>query len=333
MKKYIVILCHILFFSVFNTSFAATKNVIIIETMPVKVITEHTQAIIEYFQMLNIKDINVKVLKADGNKDKAVSLLKDAIAEQKPDAVISLATLASQATYSVLKDTGIPMIFAVVADPIGAGIIEKENKPTGTNVTGRIYSMFRNVKIEMLMRILDAKKTIRFGVIHSDYPSSVGDLKGVKMACASYGNIEFVTYEIPYVSDSQQFDKMFAQVKDGVKALEDKIDYWWYVSGPLAETDEYHHIIMSNSKKMVAMGHRVDNVKEGAMMAISPDFAASGREVAKLTLEVLDGKPVGTIPVTTPANFTLSVNLSQIVKHGFTLPSDMLKLAGKNVYR
>lgn len=333
MKHNYLMITLILIFSVFNISYADSRNILIIETMPVKVITEHTKAIKEYFDLLNIKDIDLKVLKAEGSREKAVKLLEDALQKKKPDVVISLATLASMAVHDVLQDKGIPQVFAVVADPVGAGIIKKENVPTGTFVTGRIYSMFRKTKIDMLMRILDTKEKIRLGVIHSDYPSAVGDLKGIVKAASANPNIEFVSYSFPYINDSAQFDKMFDNVKEGIAAIEDKIDYWWYVAGPLAEMDEYHTVIKNNSSKLVAMGHRVANVKDGALMAVSPNFAAGGREVAKLALEILDGKDAGLIPVTTPENFTLAVNLTEIVSRGLKLPSDMLKLAGENVFR
>ncbi|PLX68994.1 MAG: hypothetical protein C0603_04720 [Denitrovibrio sp.] len=333
MKKTLYLLIIAILFTAFNTSYAKTKNILIIETMPVKVITEHTKAITEYFEMLGIKDLNIKVLKAEGSKEKSLNLLNGEIQKAIPDAVITLATLSSMASHKVLMENNIPQIFAVVADPVGAGIISKENAPTGTNVTGRIYSMLRGTKIDMLMRVLQPNKKIKFGVIHSDYPSAVGDLKGLRKSIPANTDIEFISYEIPYINDSKSFYKMFDQVKDGVQALDDKIDYWWFVAGPLAERNEYHQAILKNSNKTIAMAHRPTQVKDGALMSVAPNFEAGGREIAKITLEILNGKDPGSITVTAPENFILSVNISKIIKLGLFLPSDMLKLAGNNVYK
>ena len=68
-------------------------------------------------------------------------------------------------------------------------------------------------------------------------------------------------------------------------------------------------------------------------MHITPNLEAAGREVALLADKILKGKDPGQIPVTPPLKFDLGFNLSTALKLKIVIPPDMLKLAGKNIYR
>ena len=75
------------------------KRIIVIETMPVPVVTEH----LRWF-MTGMKDLgyidgvnaDIVVLKAQGDRQRAVTLLKKELEARKPDLVVTFATLASR---------------------------------------------------------------------------------------------------------------------------------------------------------------------------------------------------------------------------------------------
>lgn len=328
----------ILLFSVSPAS-AELKRIIVIETMPVPVVLEHSLAFMAGMEELGYKNgenAEFLMIKAKGDKARAVSLLEKAVAEKKPDLVVTFATLASQAAHQVLKNSKVPIVFSVVSDPIGAGLIKEVGRPTGTNITGRIYTLFRETKVKLLMRLLKQKhgsNTIRLGVIHSDYPSSKGDIKTLKKIASQMEGVEFINYEFPYRKMPAGLDDMLAEYAKGISELEDKVDYWFQVSGPLGEVEDTIKVLVKAGKLPTAYGNTLRAVELGALMTVNPNFEEGGKEAARLAQKVLQGTDPGTIPVLAPENFDLGINLTTAMKLGIAVPSDMMTMAEGHIYR
>jgi len=250
--------------------------------------------------------------------------------------VVTIATLASQTAAKLLKDTDVPVLFFQVSDPVGAGLIKQINAPTGTNITGKVNTVNRNAKIEMLFQLVSqivVHRPIRFGIIHSTYPSSMGDIRELEMIAKRRGDITFVPYEIEYKKVPTGLPAMIEGTKKGIKALQDKVDFWVEPLGPLGESFEYTQAIMRLSTTPIVLGAKEDSVKTGALMHVTPNIEASGRETALLASQILEGRDPGTIPVTPPLNFDLGINITTALKLKIIIPPDILKLAGNHVYR
>jgi len=315
------------------------KKVILIETMPVPAVLEHSRWFqiqlkeIGYEQNKNLK---LTILKANGDRQLAEKLLSAELARGNPDLVVTIATLASQTAAKLLKDTDVPILFFQVSDPVGAGLVKQINTPTGTNIAGKVFTVNRDAKIEMLFRLVSQiaiHKPIRFGFIHSTYPSSLGDIRELKMVAKRRGDIAFVPYEVEYRKVPAGLSAMIEDTKKGIKALEGKVDFWVEPLGPLGESFEYTQTILEYSTIPIVFGIKLDSVKRGALMHVTPNMEASGRETALLAGEILRGKDPGTIPVTPPSNFDLGINITTALKLKIVIPPDILQLARKHVYR
>jgi len=81
------------------------------------------------------------------------------------------------------------------------------------------------------------------------------------------------------------------------------------------------------------MGQKMESVKLGALLHITPDLEAGGREAAKMVDAILKGADPGKIPVKPPAKFQLGINLTTALKLNIVVPPDILGLAGNHVYR
>jgi len=315
------------------------KKVILIETMPVPSVLDHSRWF--QFQLKEMgyeqnKNLKLTILKANGDRQLSEKLLYAELARGNPDLVVTIATLASQTAAKLLKDTDIPILFFQVSDPVGAGLVKKINSPTGTNITGKVFTVNRDSKIEMLFRLVNqitAHRPIRFGFIHSTYPSSLGDIRELKVVAQRHGDIAFVPYEVEYRKVPAGLSAMIQDVKKGIKALEGKVDFWVEPSGPLGESYEYTQTILEYSAVPIVFGTKLDSVKRGVLMHVTPNMEASGRETALLADEILSGKDPGTIPVTPPSNFDLGINITTALKLKIVIPPDILQLAGKHVYR
>ena len=322
-----------------SVSYAASKRIIVIETMPVPVVIEHSRWFKSNMAALGYtdgKNAEFVMIKAEGSRNRALKLLRKALDAKKTDIVVTFATLASQAAWEVLKDSGTPVLFSVVSDPVGAGLIQKVGDPTGTNITGTVATISRETKIEMVLKILKKKAgagKIRFGSVYSSYPSSIGDITGLKEIAAKMKNVEFISYELPYRNLPEGLETMLIDYARGIKALEPKVDYWWQTSGPLYEVEDTTHLQMKLSKLPVAYGVTLRSVELGALMTINADFREGGKETARLADLILKGTPPGNIPVIAPKNFNMGLNLKTAMDIGVTIPSDMMSLAGKHIYQ
>jgi putative ABC transport system substrate-binding protein len=315
------------------------KRVILLETMPVPAVLEHSKWFQTQLREMGYeegKNLNLTILKAEGDRELAEKLLSAELAKGNPDLVVTIATLASQTAAKLLNDTDIPILFFQVSDPVGAGLVKQINAPTGTNITGKVYTVSRDAKIEMILRLVGqtvAHRPVRFGFIHSTYPSALGDIRELKHIEKARDDIVFIPYEIQYKEVPAGLPAMLEETKRTVKTLEDKIDFWIEPMGPLGETAEYTRILLENSAIPIVLGTKLDSVKMGALMHVTPNMEASGRETALLADQILKGKDPGQIPVTPPSDFDLGINLTTALRLNIVVPLDILQLAGEHVYR
>jgi putative ABC transport system substrate-binding protein len=318
---------------------ADTKRIIVLETMPVAAVVEQSRHFRHHLERMATEDgipLEVVLLKAGGDRTRAERLLQEAVSGAPPDLVVAVATMAAQAAVARLGGTKTPILFLCVSDPVGAFIVEAVGVPTGTNITGRVYTVSRRSKIRMVMRLVEQRKgshPIRFGFIHSSYPSAVGDIEALQNIARERADVTFVAHQLPYRQVPDGLPAMLADVKKAIEALADPVDYWWEPSGPLGETTEYTRTLLAESEHAIAFGTKLSSVEMGALLHVTPDWEASGRETAAIARAILNGADPGSIPVTPPETFLLGLNLTTALKLGLVIPPDLMQLAGPHVYR
>jgi putative tryptophan/tyrosine transport system substrate-binding protein len=315
------------------------KRVILLETMPVPVVLKHSEWFVKQMNELGYiqgDNMDLVVLKADGDRNKAETVLKKAVGKQKPDIVVTNATLASQTAKKILEKTNIPIVFMTVSDPVGAGLISKIGVPTKTNITGKVHMIDRETRINMVMRLIRPaykKKPVRIGFIHSSYPSSVGDLRDLSEVSKKRDDVIFLSYEVRYRKVPEGLPGMLEDTIEGIEALNDNVDCWWEPSGPLGEVAEYSHLLLTHSSHPIVMGTKLKSVELGALLHLTPKIETSGRETAIMVDAILKGAHPGNLPPLPPSDFDIGINLKNSLKHNIVIPPDLLKLAGKQIYR
>ena len=96
---------------------------------------------------------------------------------------------------------------------------------------------------------------------------------------------------------------------------------------------KYTQTLLENSNVPIVLGTKLDSVKMGALMHVTPNLEASGRETALLADKILKGEDPGQIPVAPPLHFDVGLNLTTALRLKIVIPPDMLQLAGEHVYR
>jgi putative tryptophan/tyrosine transport system substrate-binding protein len=340
-KKLFVIFLFVIFFLFWFSSGVSgeLKRVVVIVTMPVATCEAHLKWFVTQLNDLGYKNgsnMDLTIIRANGNRKYAEDELKKYLKDGKPDVVATIATLASQAALKVLKGSDVPIFFFQVSDPVGASLIEKIGVPTGTNVTGRVFNVPGEIRLNLASRLIGqttSKRPIRFGYIHSTYPSAMGDIKELKEIVKKRTDFIFESYQVMYEKVPDGVPQMLANVKKGIQAISGKVDFWWQPQGPLGEINDYTQLLLKYSKIQVAIGNNQACVKKGALLHITPDLEASGREAAIFVDAILKGADPGEIRVTPPGKFQIGINLTTALKLNIVVPPDMLDLAGDHVYR
>ncbi len=315
------------------------KRIVILETMPVTSVLENTKWFLVYLKEMGYKDglnIDIEILKAEGDFTLAERLLKNALSKGRPDLLVTNATLATKTAYKMLKGSDVPILFIGVSDPVGAGLVQKIGRPTGTNITGIVHIFPRQKKIDFVLRLLGNKfknRSMRVGYIHSTYPSSMGEIEIFKKLTENRKDIVFVPYKIMYRKVPDELDAMLDDVIRGIKHLEGRIDFLWEPQGPFGQSPEYTETLLKHSTMPIILGINPKSVKKGALLSLSPSFKATGEKAAMIADAILNGKNPGEIPVTSPDDFSLGINLKTALDIDIAIPSDIMEMAGENIYR
>lgn len=317
-----------------------SKTIVLLESMPVPAVLEHSDWFLDELKVLGYTDggnMNLIRLNAMGDRRRARNLLENVLQETRPDLVVTNATLASQEAMPYLAKANIPQLFFTVNSPVDAGLIQALGQATGTNITGKSYSLTQSVKIVNLSNLigqLPLQRPIRLGIIYSSYPSSISDVKTLSAAANERDDVVFLPHLIPYREVPAGIPAMLADAGTGLAELENEVDFWWQPVGPLGELDEYAEMLHTGSSHPIAFGATLKSVKHhGALLYMSPDREQYGRETARVAHAILSETDPGTIPPTPPAGYILAFNLKTALELNIVVPSEMFKLAGEHVYQ
>ncbi|MEG3638863.1 ABC transporter substrate-binding protein [Magnetococcus sp. PR-3] len=334
----LLLLLALLLFSTSTLHASPRYRVIVMPSMSVPTITGQTAAFIKHLDRLGFRDqhnLDLQILHPQGDRSRARQLLSQAVASKRPDLVVTSATLASQEAMDLLAEDQIPLLFMTVADPVGAGLVPALGQVNKRPISGRANAVDRSILLDMVKRILTTptkQRPIRIGLIHTDYPSAVGDAQLLEQVIASEPLITLEQIIIPYQPIPKHLPMLQEHLIQAIQALEDRVDYWWSAHGPLADNDHYLSQFKQHSKHPMLFGIDLKSVKRGALIHISPDMDAAGQEVAHLASAILLGASPGEIPVAVPKQITMSINLATAIRMNLVIPSQMMELAKGNLY-
>ena len=314
------------------------QTILVVETMPVPTIEQHKTVFLETLAAADPSGpYTIIQFQADGDFQKAAEFLRTQQSIAKPDLVVTFATLATQAAVSVFgPESGVPVIFAVVVDPVGAGIVREMGVPSGTNVSGVVYTVDRKIKIATALELLASApgfSSVRVGIAHSSYQSARDDVALLRKAGQAFPRFQIVDGEFPYLPVPSGIPAMREQLAQVVRTLEPVVDWWWEAVGPMSERPKSVADILEVSSKPVLLATHPDGVADGALLSIAPDPIASGRRLAGMALEILAGAKPGDLPVLPAPDFESAVNLGTARRYGLVIPPYLLELAGRHVYQ
>lgn len=252
---------------------------------------------------------------AQGNIATANLIAKQILGEQ-PDVAVGIATPTAQACAQAIKD--IPIVFAAVTDPVGAGLVQSLEKPGG-NITGTSDMSPIERQLELILEFLPKLKTI--GVIYnSGEANSVTLVKVLKQEASKKG----IAVEEATVSNS-------AGVFQAAKSLIGRAEAV-YIPTDNTVVSAFEAITqIGYQAKLPVFAADTDSVARGAIAALAVDYYKMGRQTGEMVSRVFKGANPGAMPVETLREFNIHLNPGSAAKMGLDVPESVLKKADKIV--
>jgi putative tryptophan/tyrosine transport system substrate-binding protein len=232
----------------------------------------------------------------------------------KVDLILTMTTPATLAAKMATSGTGLPVVFAVVTDPVGAGIVDSMQQPGG-NITGVAFGIQEPRRLEWLVRIAPDIKQIYVPFNPNDR-SPVLALNIVRKAAAKLG-VNLITRE---VHDSETLN-------DAVLNIPAEADAVYNLPDSLVGTRLTDLMTMAAQLKLPTSTPNISRVKQhDGLTSYGFDQHLYGKQAARLADRIFKGARAADLPVEM-ADFFLVINLKVAKTIGLTIPDEILRQA------
>jgi putative ABC transport system substrate-binding protein len=265
------------------------------------------------------KNIFYDFQKANADPAAEESAIKKFIADNV-DLVFTITTGTTINAKKFVKDTSIPLIFAIVTVE-GSGLVENSRHPGG-NITG-VRTPGADVTLKRLEILLEiAPKLKRLWTPYKkNYPPVVDALEKL-LPAAEAAHVEIIQAPAEKISewktDLDARDRLRDPGVDAILIMPDIFsqspDAWALISGFAAR------------HKLPIAGNSSATVRQGAVFTFSADYVESGELAAVLADKIFKGTPAGTIPLITPEP-RLRINYRTADELGLEINQGLLKMA------
>lgn len=241
---------------------------------------------------------SVEILYDNCNADSAVlnQIIANFVAE-KVDLMVAVATPVAMAMQAATEDNQIPVIFAAVSDPEGAGLVESNDAP-GANLTGTSDYLDTTAVMKLIFAANPDTKTV--GLLYDQgQDSSTAPIADAKAFLDANG-INYIEHTGTTVDEVMLAAQSF--VSDKVDAIFTPTDNTIMT----AELAIYETLAEAGIPHYTGADSFALN---GAFLGYGVDYANLGVETANMVSEVLlNGADPATLPVMTFDNGTATVN-------------------------
>jgi putative ABC transport system substrate-binding protein len=225
-----------------------------------------------------------------------------------PDVIFVTGTAAMvpllQATHTV------PIVFAGVADPVGAGFVDTMAHPGG-NATG-----FIQFEYSLSGKWVELLKQIAPGVT-PNIPNGIGQFAIIQSVAPSVG-VEVTAMNMRDAGEIERAVTAFARSPNGGLIV---------TSSALALAHRELIIALAAQHKLPAVYYRRYYVDKGGLASYGYDIVQQFRSAAGYVDRILKGEKPAEMPVQAPTKYELVINLKTSKALGLEIPSSVLARA------
>ena len=260
------------------------------------------------------KSISVEYRDAEGHADRLPALAAELVA-LKVDVIVTVDTPPTQAAKQATST--IPIVIAVSADPVGAGLVSSLGHPGG-NITGLslLAPETDQKNLELLKEALP--KTRRVAMIFD--PKNRGMMLRLNTIKTAALNLAIELQSIPALSPNELAGALRTVANDPPDAL--------IVLSPIYAA--YRNEVMEfalKTKVPLAVDTRGLAGEPGALLSYGANLSELFRKAATFVDKILKGAKPADLPVEQPTKFELVINLKTAKALDLTIPPTLLARA------
>jgi putative ABC transport system substrate-binding protein len=239
------------------------------------------------------------------------------LAQSKADVIVTGGTSAAQALKAATST--IPIVMAIIGDPVAAGLVSNLARPAG-NLTGFsiVAPELGGKRLEMLKEMVPDVSAVAV-LLNNKNPQSQIELKEMRSAAQAMG-LQLYPTEI---STEVGLEDAFATMnKAAVQALV-------VLTDPILFSQRKRAVDLANKNRLPAIYFFQGFAEEGGLISYGPSDADLFRRTAGYVDRILKGAKPGDLPIEQPTKFELFINLKAAKMLGIVIPESFLLRADK----
>ena len=260
------------------------------------------------------RNLQIELRWSAGDADRIATFATELVGAQ-PDVIFCSATVVTAALHR--ETTTIPIVFAIVGDPVGAGFVASLARPGG-NITG-----FTSSEPAMGGKWLSLLKEIAPGIKRAAFMLNPETAPGGgKHYLASFeaaaGSLGIEPVAMPVRSD--------AEIETAIAALGAEqsglVEFSPFLAAHIGT------VISSTARhKVPAIFEGTQFARKGGLIAYGVSFTDMFRRAATYVDRILRGERPADLPVQTPTKFEMIINLQTARALGLNVPPRLLATA------
>jgi putative ABC transport system substrate-binding protein len=259
------------------------------------------------------RNITIEYRWANGQTDQFALLAAELVK-------LNVAVIATWGTATALAakyaTASIPIVFTVVGDPVGSGLVASLARPGG-NVTGTSTQHQDTVgkRMQFLHELVPAMRRLAM-LANIGNPADLEEKNEVQQASGRLG-LELVPLD---VRNGEEIAPAMVVLKGRAQAL--------YVASDALFANNRERINRLALEAQLPTMHGFREMAEaGGLISYGPDYLGLFRRAADQVDQILRGAAPADMPVEQPTKFELIVNLKTAKAFGLTVPPTLLATA------
>ena len=260
------------------------------------------------------RNVQIDIRYGEDNIDRERKYAAELLA-LSPDIIVASGTVSVTALQPISKD--VPIVFAVVTDPVGAGFVDNLARPGGTVTGFMIYEYSLAGKwLELLKQIAPSVTQV---VVLRDptNPSGIAIFGAIRTAAQSLG----VQVSPAGIRDAGEVERAIAALaRSGNGGL---------IVTPNASGSVQRELIVALAAqyKLPAIYPFRYLVHNGGLMSYGTDLVEQFRLAARYVDRILKGEKPGDLPVQAATKYQMAINLKTAKALGLSVPNSLMSLA------
>ncbi len=258
------------------------------------------------------QNIVIEVRFANGRVERLPELATE-LARLNPDVLVTPGTPASLVAKQATST--IPVVFAGVADAVGAGLVANLARPGG-NITGLtgISAELGGKRLELLKEV--TPRASRVAVLYN--PADRSNVLVLKEMQKSAPALRLTLQPLEVRGPGEFVGAFVAMTRERAHAL-------FGAAGVLTTEHRKALVDLAAKRRIPAMWGERQFVEAGGLMSYAVNFYDQVRRAATYVDKILKGAKPADLPVEQPTKFELVINLKTAKALGLTIPPSLLQ--------